>query len=124
MANETRFYDKKARAAEEAGEDILNEARNAIPTRRFDRVTLWQITAESGVTVHTVIRRFGIKEELFEHLFEPLRRIVARGRQVHRDWMEMHCRNLFSELVGVERGHLICAAIVATDLNTWKTAPA
>lgn len=169
MANKTRSYNKIARAqAEEAtGEAILNAARNAFATGLFDRVTLRQIATESGVTVQTVIRRYGTKEELFEHLaeregkriiaerevpadqglpaaldalvrhyerdgdmminfihqehlFEPVRRIIARGRQVHRQWVELHCRDLLPRQNSQERDHMLFAAIAATDLFTWK----
>lgn len=169
MAKKTRSYHKTARAlAEEAtGEAIMNSARDAFATGLFDRVTFRQIAAESGVTVQTVIRRFGTKEELFErlaeregkriiaerevpadqglpaaldalishyerdgdmminfihqeHLFEPVRRIVARGRQVHREWVEKYCRDLLSGHAAQERDQILFAAIAATDLFTWK----
>jgi len=169
MADKTRPYNKKARAlAEEAtGQAILDAALQAFSSELFDRVTLQRIATASGVTVQTVIRRFGTKEELFEHLAEregkriiaerevpahkglraaldalvahyerdgdmminfihqehisePVRRIVARGRRVHREWVETHCNDLLSGLTGTDREHVLLAAIAATDLYTWK----
>lgn len=60
----------RARAAEETGERILDAALNRLATALFDEVTLDSIAADAGVTVQTVIRRFGSKEDLFSHLIE------------------------------------------------------
>jgi AcrR family transcriptional regulator len=165
----TRAYQKKARARaeEQTGEAILDAAWRAFSSEPFDRVTLQQIAGESGVTVQTVIRRFGSKEDLFshlaeregeriiadrevpeqkgleaaltaliqhyerdgdtiinllsqEHLFEPVRDIVKRGRRVHCEWVERHCRHLLDGLSGAEHKQTLLAAIAATDLSTWK----
>lgn len=164
-----RPYRKTLRAeAEKAtGEAIVNAALTAFAREPFDRVTLQNIADDSGVTVQTVIRRFGSKEELFEtlveretarvlasrqvaddaglpaaletllshyeqdgnmilnfvaqeHLFEPMRAVVEQGRRVHREWVERHCRELLRGSRGVRRQRLLYAAIVATDLSTWK----
>ena len=164
-----RPYRKAVRAAaENATHDaILDAAFEAFSTSSFDRVTLKEIAERSGVTVQTVIRRFGSKEDLFEELaqreserilterdvpeaagwpaaldslighyerdgdtvarfiaqedeFEPVRRIVEHGRQVHRDWVERHCRHLLSGLDGQARERMVQAATVATDLSTWR----
>lgn len=169
MAAKTRTYNKTARAeAEQAtGEAILDAALNAFSSELFDRVTLHQIATASGVTVQTVIRRFGTKEELFEllanregqriiterevpvqkglhaalhalvmhyehdgdmmlnfiqqeHLFEPVRKLVVRGREVHREWVKTHCNNLLSGCSEEQCEHNLLAAITATDLYTWK----
>lgn len=169
MKDKTRSYQKKARAEseKETGEAILDAALKAFSNELFDRVTLQQIARDSGVTVQTVIRRFGSKEELFEHLanregkriitdrevpedeglsaalaalvkhyerdgdmminficqeqhFELIRKIVERGREVHREWVETHCRSLLSGIKGKERVRISHAAITATDLYTWK----
>ena len=165
----SRTYQKKARAeAEQAtGEAILDAAWSAFSIEPFDRVTLQKIAQESGVTVQTVIRRYGSKEDLFshlaeregkriiaerkvpkngelttalsvliqhyerdgdtitnlvhqEHLFEPIREIVAKGRRVHREWVEKQFRHLLENLSEPERGQALHAAIAATDLSTWK----
>ena len=167
--DEKRPYRKSTRADREAAtyDAILNAAFESFSSKPFDRVTLKQIASQSGVTVQTVIRRFGSKEELFEelakregerilaerhvpqeaglevaleallehyerdgdtianfvaqeHLFEPVRGVVERGRRVHREWVELHCRQLLSGREGRARERAIHAAIVATDLSTWK----
>lgn len=166
---EKRSYRKTARAeAESENHDaILNAAFEAFSANPFDRVTLPQIARRSGVTVQTIIRRFGSKEGLFEevarregarilaerdvpegvslsvaiesllrhyerdgdtiarfvaqeHLFEPIRQVVERGRKTHRDWIERHCRYLLDGHEGAARERLVYAATVATDLSTWK----
>ncbi len=168
-ADQGRPYRKVVRAASEIAthEAILDAAFVEFSTTSFDRVTLKQIAERSGVTVQTIIRRFGSKEELFEelarregerilaerdvpegaslpvaldsllghyerdgdtianfvaqeHLFEPIRAIVDRGRRTHRAWVERHCRHLLSGLDGSVRERVVHAATVATDLSTWK----
>lgn len=60
----------RARAAEETGERILDAAFDRLATALFDEVTLESIADDAGVTVQTVIRRFGSKEDLFSRLIE------------------------------------------------------
>ena len=60
----------RAEAEHVTGEAILDAALAAFAQEPFDRVTLQRIAAASGVTVQTVIRRFGSKEQLFEALGE------------------------------------------------------
>lgn len=60
----------RATAATATGTAILNAAMSAFERLPFDKVTLKQVAAESGVTVQTVIRRFGSKEQLFEAVAE------------------------------------------------------
>ncbi len=169
QARERRSYRKTARADSEAAthEAILDAAFESFSADPFDRVTLNRIAERSGVTVQTIIRRFGSKEELFEelaqregrrilaerdvpegaslpvalaslldhyerdgdtianfvaqeHLFEPVRAIVERGRKTHREWVERHCRHLLRGLDGKARERMVHAATVATDLSTWK----
>lgn len=164
-----RRYQKTARAeAEQAtGEAIVRAALAAFSQTPYDRVTLQGIAEASGVTVQTVIRRFGSKEELFatlveqeqprvmanreaaagagltealaallhhyeqdgdvilnfvaqEHLFAPVAAVVQGGRAVHRQWVERHCAGMLEGSEGARRERLLLAAIVATDLSTWK----
>ena len=55
-----------------------------------------------------------------EHLFDHIREVVERGRRSHREWVERQCRDLLNGHSGAERERLLHAAIVATDLYTWK----
>lgn len=52
----------RARSAEETGERILGAAFARFTRHWYDEVTLDQIAADAGVSVQTVIRRFGSKE--------------------------------------------------------------
>lgn len=90
-SSEKRPYRKAARAEAEraTGEAILDAALNAFGRELFDHVTLQQIAEDSGVTVQTVIRRFGSKEELFEALVERERpRILASREAAEADGLE------------------------------------
>ena len=145
----------------------MDAALVAFGHQLFDRETLQSIADGSGVTVQTVIRRFGSKDGLFqalvererprivaarevaedaglpaaleallnhyeedgdmvlnflaqEHLLEHVGVVVEYGRHVHREWVERHCRILLAGTTGAERQRLLHAAIVATDLSTWK----
>jgi len=158
---------RRARAEEATRKAILDAALVAFGHESFDRVTLQSIADASGVTVQTVIRRFGSKEGLFqtlseresprilasravaedaglpaaleallnhyeqdgdivlnlvaqEHLFDHVGVVVEEGRRVHREWVERHCRDLLAGTTGTERQRLLHAAIVVTDLSTWK----
>jgi AcrR family transcriptional regulator len=67
-----RPYRMKARAeaARRTGERILDAARARLEAASFDEVTLARVAKDAGVTVQTVIRRFGSKEGLLEALAE------------------------------------------------------
>ena len=68
----TRTYTMGARAksVEKTGERILDAALERFSRMTFDEVTLGDIAEDAGVSVQTVIRRFGSKEELFTTLGE------------------------------------------------------
>jgi len=82
-----RLYRKSTRADREAAtyDAILNAAFKAFSTRPFDRVTLKQIASQSGVTVQTVIRRFGSKEELFQELAKREGERILADRNVPQE---------------------------------------
>lgn len=67
QATEKRPYRMKARAeaAAETGERILDAAEEVFYERPVEEVTLAAIAAAAGVTVQTILRRFGRKESLF-----------------------------------------------------------
>lgn len=76
----TRTYDmtERARVAEATGKRILDVAGARFSTMMFDAVTLTDIANDAGVSVQTVIRRFGSKEELFTTLaMRESERIIA-----------------------------------------------
>lgn len=55
----------RADAAEATGERILEAARQLFGELLYDQVTLRAVADRASVTVQTVIRRFGSKEDLF-----------------------------------------------------------
>lgn len=71
---------KRAAAAKETGERILAAALARFSTAYFDDVTLDQIAADAGVTVQTVLRRFGSKDGLVEALLRSVGDLVAAQR--------------------------------------------
>ena len=75
----------RAEAMRATGEAILDAAWEAFRQEPFDRVTLNEIAAQSGVTVQTVIRHFGSKEQLFEALAEREGARIERSRTIPDD---------------------------------------
>jgi AcrR family transcriptional regulator len=63
----TRQYQMRARAAAtvETGERILDAAVEAFWERPSDQLSMDEVAERAGVSVRTVIRRFGTKEGLF-----------------------------------------------------------
>lgn len=55
----------RAEAARTNGESILAAARDLFAKRLYDQVSLEEVASRAGVTVRTVVRRFGSKEQLF-----------------------------------------------------------
>lgn len=60
----------RAKSVEKTGERILDAALERFSQMTFDQVTLSDIAEDAGLSVQTVIRRFGSKEELFTTLGE------------------------------------------------------
>jgi AcrR family transcriptional regulator len=77
MATATRPYRMQARAAaaEEATERILDAAEQLYWANPARPVTLAAVAGEAGVSVHSIIRRFGGQEGLFD---------AAVGRSITR----------------------------------------
>jgi len=70
----------RAEAAAETGRRILEAVIELHRERFFDQVSLEAIAERAGVTVQTVIRRFGNKERLIEAAAEEGKRQVIRQR--------------------------------------------
>src|ERR687893_2721991 len=77
-----RPYQMRARAeaAAETGRRILEATIELHRERYFDQVSLEDIAERAGVTVQTVIRRFGSKERLIEAATEMANRQVVHQR--------------------------------------------
>jgi len=70
----------RAEAAAETGRRILEAVIELYRERFFDQVTLEDIAERAGVTVRTIIRRFGSKERLIEAAAEEGTRQVMHQR--------------------------------------------
>jgi AcrR family transcriptional regulator len=70
----------RAEAAAETGRRILEAVIELHRERFWDQVSLEDIAERAGVTVQTVIRRFGTKERLIEAAAEEGTRQVSRQR--------------------------------------------
>jgi AcrR family transcriptional regulator len=70
----------RAEAAAETGRRILEATIELHSERFFDQVSLEDIAERAGVTVRTVIRRFGSKERLIEAAAEEGPRWVTQQR--------------------------------------------
>ena len=157
----------RAESTEETALSILRAATTAFGSTMFASVTLREIANAAGVSVQTIIRRFGSKEGLFDavvdgertriearrevpdgadlhrrieilvdhyeedgdvvlHLLSEEDRspevalVVAEGRRTHRTWVENYLPEMFAGAQGAEHRQLVDAAVVATDLLTWK----
>lgn len=83
-SDDGRHYRMQARAetVRANGEAILDAAVAAFSAHPFDVVTLQDVASRSGVSVQTVIRRFGSKEELFAAASRRERERVVAAREV------------------------------------------
>ena len=83
----TREYRQSARAAAAAqtATDILDAAFRLYWHTPIEELTLALVAENAGVTVQTVIRRFGSKDELIAALAERERDRVVASREVTSD---------------------------------------
>jgi AcrR family transcriptional regulator len=72
----------RARAAEETAERIVAAFRRRIGVDWYDAITLEEIAREAGVTVPTIIRRFGGKERLLEAAWAMFNEEITARRTV------------------------------------------
>lgn len=79
-----RLYRQTARATatEATGERILNSFLRRFQTQWFDEITLDVVAKDAGVTIQTVLRRFGAKEQLLQATAEHLRKAIHARRAV------------------------------------------
>jgi len=84
VAPPKRTYRQSARAeaAEATAARILDAFAAALRERWFDEIRLDDIAREAGVTVQTVIRRFGSKEGLLDAMHERLGSEIRQRREV------------------------------------------
>jgi AcrR family transcriptional regulator len=72
----------RAKAAEATGERILDAFARRLAETWFDEIKLDEVAADAGVTVQTVLRRFGSKEGLLSAVHERLGTEIRRRREV------------------------------------------
>src|SRR5215207_7199490 len=79
-----RVYRQSARAlaAEATGERILDAFDSQFRKRWFDEIRLEGVAREAGVTIQTVIRRFGAKEGLLDAMHQRLGGEIRQRREV------------------------------------------
>jgi AcrR family transcriptional regulator len=84
VAAPKRTYRQSSRAlaAEATGERILDAFVDHLRLRWFDEIRLEEVAREAGVTIQTVLRRFGSKEGLLDAMHQRLGGEIRRRREV------------------------------------------
>lgn len=84
MDSPRRVYRQSTRAAaaEATGERILDAFAGHMGRRWFDEIRLEDVARDAGVTVQTVLRRFGSKEQLLEAMHRRMDGQIRRRRGV------------------------------------------
>src|SRR5258705_12744469 len=72
----------RAEAAAETGRRILHETMEAYREGFYDDVSLEDVARRAGVTVQTILRRFGSKEELISAAAKEARRSLRSQRDI------------------------------------------
>jgi AcrR family transcriptional regulator len=86
----------RAEAAAETGRSILAAMQALFVEHPYDRITLEMVAAHAGVTLQTVLRRFGSKDGLFTAAAEDARgRILAQRGEAPAGDVPGAVRNLF-----------------------------
>jgi AcrR family transcriptional regulator len=95
----SRPYQQTARAdaAKATGRDILDAFLRRLMTQWFDEITLDAVAADAGVTVQTVIRRFGGKEGLLESAMQILGEQVNARRSTPSGDLDQVVRKLLHD---------------------------
>ncbi len=80
----TRAYKQTARAkaAEETGQRIAEAFHDLLESGWFDEIRLEDVASKAGVSVQTVIRRFGGKEGLLQLHAEQMHRLILTERRL------------------------------------------
>ena len=72
----------RAQAVEQTGERIKEAALALFRSRPFAEVTLQAIADAAGVTLQTVLRRFGSKENLFRSVADTQSDAIRKAREI------------------------------------------
>ena len=117
----------RAQAAEATAQAIIAAARALFAERPYDQVSLPVIAERAGVTVQTVLRRFGSKEELFAAAAAQRSGQIRADREAAPPGDLTHLVAHY-ERWGDEQAYLLAATrrrklaqlTVVTDLATWR----
>jgi AcrR family transcriptional regulator len=95
----SRHYAQTARAesARLTGERILEAFLARLMTQWFDEITLDRVAADAGVTVQTVVRRFGGKEGLLAGAVEVLAEQINADRATPPGDIDAIVRALYAD---------------------------
>lgn len=104
----------RAAAAEETQRRIVAAVLALYTERWFDQITLEEIATRAGVTVQTVLRRFGSKEGLLAAAAEEQKQLVAQQRLAAPiDDVTGAIRNLFDHYE--QLGDLVLRSLAQED---------
>lgn len=87
----------RAEAAAQTGDRIANAFLGRLMTQWFDEITLDLVAADAGVTVQTVIRRFGGKEGLLREAVKTLGSQIISGREMPVGEVEKLVNKLYED---------------------------
>lgn len=87
----------RAKAAEATGRRIIDAFLARLMTHWFDEITLDCVAEDAGVTVQTVVRRFGGKEGLLAESAKTLAGRITMTRATPRGDIEQLVKNLIAD---------------------------
>src|SRR6516165_3613243 len=99
MRTATRQYTQRARAeaTEATGRRIVEAFLARLMAQWFDEITLDQVAADAGVTVQTVVRRFGGKEGLLSDAVKTLAPQIKARRAAPPGDIDQLVENLLAD---------------------------
>ncbi len=111
----TRPYRQSARAkaAEETAQRILGAFLARMQSDWFEEIRLEDVAADAGVSVQTVIRRFGGKEGLLDASRNRMREEIMSGRELPPGDVDSALASIISEYE--EKGELMMRALAQED---------
>ena len=118
---DTRRYSQSARAqsAEATARRIVDAFLAQLMEQWFDEITLDRVAADAGVTVQTVVRRFGGKEGLLAGAVKTMAPQVSARRATPPGDLGLLVDNLIEDY---ELAYLPAAAALMKT-SPWRTPP-
>jgi hypothetical protein len=112
-----RHFSTKAGLLEAAslrGLAEVRSGRDAVPTGDIKAVALY-LGGHYEADEPTVLSFLAVEAQVPE-----VAAITARGRQMHRAWVERVLSPFLAKVPAAERGRRLAAYVAITDLLTWK----